>query len=158
MIPPDMMSAFVNPAEAPPLPENDEDSGVQEVAPQSVLRFVPLLKMLEANGKDLTAACKSCNYDAMVDPMAPQSIEDQRTFLDALDELDEQLVAEFKALGPIPHQTALEVAEYLAEDGIVDDPELFAGFITRVSKAIVELPVEAADLDAEGTFPATKKK
>lgn len=141
------LEAFANPGGppkaskgAPPPPpeaeepegEESEEGGGEEGRDADALaeKFGGLIEMLEQHGEEVEEQCELLDQGTLTDPGAEADPEFQSALNECLGSLDAGLVDAMKTeLKGVSWDDAMDLAEHLADEGKVADPEAVAGFL-----------------------------
>jgi hypothetical protein len=101
-------------------------------------RFGKLIPLLEEFAEEVEACCDEIDGDLLVDMEAEMPSDEEQILKSGLHTLDKKLV---KALseafdGGISPEEATELAEHLANEEIVSDPDRVAGWLYRISHEV----------------------
>ncbi len=99
-------------------------------------KFGALLPLLEQNAKEIEMCADELDPETLSDTGSEMSDEDHDTLKDSYDGLDGKLKKEMKALSGADLEDVQGLAQHLADEGMVDDEEAFAGLLFRFGQIL----------------------
>lgn len=141
-IDPTMMNAYLA-SDPAAVPEEDEAAvaggeEAAEVQEGAEVRLAKLVVLLEKNIEDVADAIDAIDADVLNDTSTPLEPDDHDIVVDSVTELDSKLQRELEtALAEgISDADAAALAEHIADEGLMDEPELLAGWLVRVGQTL----------------------
>ena len=130
------LEAFAN----PPKPGAPPDDAGEESAPEEQEggedRFSRLIPLLEEVAADMVANCDELDHEALMDSTLELDPQDEQILREGYDQLSRGFKKEFEAVGAISPEEAQSLADHLANEGMVDDSALMAGYLSRLSDMV----------------------
>lgn len=134
-IDPQAMADYVNQQPEGEMPEGEEAEEAPEDDGEG--KYAALLPLLEANAEEISECCDELDYDSLVDPEMEMTPEDGMILQEGYDMLPDDLRAALEEAAPdISMDEASSLADNLASQELIEDPERFAGWLFRVGEML----------------------
>ena len=115
--------------------EGDEaEHDAEEVQEEDAVELGPLFRVFEEFAEDIVEKCDELDPDLLKNPESDLEKSDEQILTDGVRELPRKFL---KELGKVAHKMdAGTIAKHLAEEDMVDSPDVVAGWIQRACKAL----------------------
>jgi len=115
-----------------------EEGGEEEEQAEGEDRFAKLLPLLEENAEDIEDVADEVDGDVLTDPSAELSPEDSTAIQESLDDMPKDLTDAMREAfkGGLSHDDALELANHLEEEDMVEDAERIGGWLFRAAAVL----------------------